>query len=624
MPPRKKKEQLDLPIDLKTEKKAPKPAKTSKKMKIEAGTEPTLQDEARQLIQDLKKEKSEHETPAAKNPIESHKTEPPRPPEYRRTWPWVLISTLAVLALIAIGFLIYFKLNEGKPLSKYLPADATLGFMTLSLNPSGNDYRELDRLFQASGSGSLIEQTFKMKDQDFQNAVVSWLGQKQALALLLSPKGIPVPVLFVPFSNREKAIQFFSRFADKDLTLSGDRKFFELAKLNSFLAIVDNYILIAADQDVLQKIIDTAGGTSQSLYGDQNLIEVEKNLPASPFIFVYANISKVFPLLKENFILRDSFGDWGILLDPVAKNIRSVGIAFDLKQDTDRTALYSKTFVLGDRSFFSAFKEMLAATSVFDTKNTENTIAYIGGINFLEQANAFVRSVGNTSVDAEIVLEGLANYAIQKYISSNLDMQKLSQMSIGEYAFFLNKLNDSQGGVGWLGIFHLKNEADTARLMDQIFGDFRNQSALLYDPRIRPVTLPDGTVGKEVYTAPKDITIKTEELQGATMHYLEISDETFSPGYLIVDGNLYLFSHVALMRQYNDAKKSVPQPLNNILYYKGTKGMFDLSLLLPKVPGYNAIPLPLQKSFQKLGKNLWSFSFFDQGMVLENVTEIKN
>ncbi len=632
MPRKKNTDNPPLPLeDEKPQKVSPKHVK-KEKTSDNSPKEEHLSESANNLTEEVHTYVATlKNTPKEKN-AQLNKTElpPPSPPAgITGRWLKILLPTLACIVLGILAVVSVWKLQNSRPVQRLLPAEKTVAFFTIQTDTTQAAWKNLDTMFEKSGSGALVTQTLGLERSYFDQNIVPWLGGTTSIAWIQTAKGLQTG-LVVEIQPNETSQKYWAGFESPDSSAKTEYNGITIRNStdNRFRFIqIDQYYAISSNREVLQEIIDTYQNKKENL--DQSVLfqNIQKNLPATPFIKGYVNMrlagNPFFSMLLSE---KKIHPDIETLIAPFAGAIDGLGIAVDMRNEQNTKLWHTKVSLVGKSELFKMPVDKNTPELVLADKNRSNMLAYLDGRNFLSTTSDILKNMGNLSPQSEIILEGLLNYALSTYISSTLDVATVKDMTVGEYGIFWNTLNDQQGGTGFMAVLPLKNETEGRKRLETAFEDFRSNSVLLFNPQIRNITLPDNTQGKEVFMVPKDIEVKAETIPGGTIHYLDIGDEeSLRPGYGIANGNLYVFSHPKILKDYLDSSDtSIPATENIIARSAALRFGGNLSFILPKLVEHAVLTDQRFKNFlAQFSSFSGGISFFDQGMIAEMAMETK-
>jgi len=529
----------------------------------------------------------------------------------------VILTIIAIGILILFFYFIYQKAVSEKPVAKYLPDHTTIGFVTMSVDKNSTDFSDFNQLVASTGSGSFLSQVMKIDENVYQHDIAPWLGKKVSLAYLQDGGGI-ASVWIVAYTQKDQAIQYFTNQADLNSlpreSYQGNSIWAVHLPYKGYFSVMDQNIVYSSSRTALQSVLDVSNGKRNALSGTDRFISVQKNLSPSAFLFAYVDYPNMIMTMKSLLSSRKEYRDMFALFAPLEQQIQGVGFSLMGKQEGETKGWYGKWTVFGAYELFHRFVNTQRSPLTGENHISHQTQWYLGGFHFLEGIHLLAQGLGTTSADAEIILEGLCNQWLHTYIAPTIGLSDVIDLNRGEYALLYNKVKTTDI-YGLLGVFQLQNEQTAEKNLKKWFMDFQQNSELLYTPAVRDLVLPDETVGKELYLEPKEVTEQQEVYHGGILHYLQVKNDLFSPGYSILDGKLYIFTHKDLLSSYFDTPQEGILPVHGDVQGWGSIHLIT-NLFFPDHPALN-------KLSEQLGNISWAVKFFDSGLVGESVLQVK-
>ena len=575
-------------------------------------------------------------------------------------WIEALLSLASLVIIVVLVVLFIQKIFQEAPIVRYLPAESTVGFVTIESDSTSNEIQQIQKHINSvitkpltpsenpetgtgeileevgeedsmeletttgtgsilSGTGSIImAQSVPLWLDRYRNEMEPWIGKKIGIALVEGNETRSY-ILFIPVQDQEGFSAYSQQWKTGD-TLEEQYEgttIFSLQKpIKSFGARVQRYFVLSQDKATLQRIVDVHRGKVESLHTNDNWTQIQKNLPTSSFVTLYINYKKVIEPIKERFdetkLQRDIF----MLLKPLEKNIFSLGMSVSWMENQQKTGWQSKLVAYGSEPFFQSMTPLRDKESITSPVSFSST-GYIAGTDMLQTMRTAIERFGQSAPDSEIILEGLLNYTLQKYIAQEMLFSDMVENLPGDAEITFMPMGDEQNGI--VARWQTNNQPQIAAFLEDTFANFSENSELLYSPEIREFTLPDGTVGKEIYLAPRDISVQEKELNGHQAHHIAIEKDLFSPGYLITNEHVYIFSHIGLMERFFENKTSqlFAKEATLLKNKSHVRGFVKVSELLQMD---NAIVHMLQELFDTY---VFSIDFYERGLIVEQFLSMK-
>ena len=466
------------------------------------------------------------------------------------------------LIFIAIGFLavglilglIYFiwSLYTARDISYFLPEKSTIAYFEvrhLNLPNRLKSQEDLDIDF-------ILKPFKQVKDFDYHQIVDDWSTGRMGVVWLQKDEK-PTPLLFIQYQNKKKAETFFQ---EQDIPFR----------------LIETYVFAGGDDDLLNRIQATYDGDLTSLYYSEGYQDSFNRLPNQKWLQGYANIKNI------DFDTSTMTGKVIHSLQYIAK-----GIHFSIQQDPN--GFKWNSFLNLDPELMSLQKnswKLFNPTFRHQLSHYigyEGLIAYIGGADLTEEWVNTLETLGNLNPVYGILLEGMLRAQFTDLFGAEITLRDdLYPLLEGEYALSLGK--NEQGG--WMIRLILENEdADFANIkLSKMMTGFQKLADRL-TPRIHEVTLPDGTISRELIPDDSNLEKTESDYEGYTISCLEIQDSIYGFCYAVTNDIIILANH----------KKSIEESLN--LYLNSGENL----------PHYQ----PFREPLSKLGKVSDEITFID-------------
>lgn len=404
----------------------------------------------------------------------------------------LILIGIGLLIAVFVSFAIHNRNSAIKGLPGLLPADATVAYIEFPI--------ALDDVIAKKIENSIYV--------NLKNDIEPWAGNAGALAILKSDNQSEIFPFFLIEIKNGKAQSAFDFLKG----LRNPKNIIKQTAVNGFTVTTTPYIsysifgdtaVISPSENPLQKLIETQGKTTSHLSAEKNFYTLRQNL-ANPY-FVYAKPQEIPKVLLNK--LSDSLTQMPVITNAFP----AVGISAQIKGNI----FYGKSYAINPKNLVFAPEQAYRALLLpylppeFDVMIAGQNLT--GQIDKIESLIADKKSVPQVSA----VLGLLA----KEYLKTPDDSlrqtltHELSNIFSKEFALTVNSekillATEMAGG-------------ETSGIVEKMRGLWKTLAANL-TPIEREVTLPDGSLAKELVPDPKQIKEFQENFNGTVIHGLSI------------------------------------------------------------------------------------------------------
>jgi len=447
----------------------------------------------------------------------------------------------AILALIIITFslLALFltqKLLEPTNLARILPAEQTVGFVTVNTN----DLSTLpeDYAYSQAGLASTIATYLNQESFDLAK---EWFGGAVGMAVFMGSNQETENIYFFEYTNRALAVEFLESLTAPEEELSsvdyeGATIYYYPLSQNFSAAFAGNYLVLAENKDNLHLIIDTSRGNSSSLKSDSYYSTVADNLPYNATAVTYWNIRDYPEIIESTIPIYEVIPE--SLVSPVLAIFPAFGAAGQMTEEGFKIQTYTavEKELITDSYYYHILEKYQARLAKYIP---EEPTFFWGGLDLDSETQRLLTIFDQFHQSAGIILEAILRSKAQEYFGDNIDLD-YDIYPLFQYEYALSVYEGEDGEREYLCLLELGDQEDKQIHIDTLKKGFLEQQ-IYSEPYVQTYTLEDGTEGKEIVADLAEIlsqNITYEDVE-ITMFYLS-NDETL--GYMTVFADNFAFA----------------------------------------------------------------------------------
>jgi hypothetical protein len=527
-----------------------------------------------------------------------------------------------LLLLVGLFASMAWFMFSNRSVTYLLPAEKTIAVFELedlSLPPRLKQETVLDLL----GLSAMAKATFGLDASTLQSKL-----SDGRLGLALIDDGTPQnkPLLFMHVVQRGNALKYLESLAlpDETLTLSGDKKnlIYSYPKGQAFVfGFVGPYLFVAKDAETIKMIQDVEQQKLPSLEADATVQKSLSNLPKKTWARGYLNLQALS--FGADSRLGQTVTPLATLLDHLTFTVRKEhnGFHFNTLLSMAPDALALKKGAVAKNRF---------TYGLADTIGSKALAGYIGGSDLSAEWQNTLESLSQLNPTYGIILEGILRAQANKIFGEDVSLSDdLYPLFEGEYALAFENLEKGQLGVKLM----LKHS-------DRAFADIKLKKlqagfrllAAQFSPRVKSVTLPDGTISKEMVADATRLKETSETYQDADIQCLEIADSPMGFCTALTDDLILLGNNLASIKETIDLtitpkfalsqSQSFRQSLSNLSAVSDEISYFDLGNVMPLLKAWPtaAVASNLLDPFTAL---TWVKHTFTDGVATEGYLLLK-
>lgn len=405
------------------------------------------------------------------------------------------------------------KFLEPTNLAKILPAEQTLGFITINtIEFTPTSPADLE---------SYLEQ--------------DWFKGQFAIAFLTNQSQEVEKVYFLDYLDKQAAQDFIISLSTPEEEQYFNTTIYTLSE-NLYSSFISGYIAIADNADNLKLIIDAASGDSSNLKSNQIYNTVADNLPYNSTIATYWDLEK-----NQEFIL-DYLPVYEIIPEELVAPILSTFPAFGASAEATEEGFQVQTYTAVKESivqegYYFSFLEKYRADLTNYTP--ENPIFFWGGLDLHSELSRLTALFEQFHPSAAVIFEAILRGKAQEYFGENTSLEDdIYPLLENEYA--LAAYQDDGGNRDYLVLIALDDQDEKQIHVDTLKKGFLEQQ-IYSDPYIQIYTLEDGSTGQEIVADLVEVTSDTMTYEGVEIDVFSLSNDDVL-GYMTVFADNFAFA----------------------------------------------------------------------------------
>lgn len=498
------------------------------------------------------KEAKEKEVPKAVPPPvkESSKKESkpkrvrePMSPARRQKIRGGILMTIGLFTLLFIGYFLFGKFFSPQDLAEILPAKNTVAIIEFNIDPGHSQPRQFMELmskYPAYKKENIISLMNVLFPVNYEDEISPWLGRKVGFALYSGTEpengsGLN-PIFFIESRDHGRTDLFFS-----ERTLAGEEiktTDYSGYKISEFTisqpisyTYVNNYLVVTEDTELLKNYLDSLNSGEERLNVDANYRKVANNMPSGSLIFAYADFDKLFNVLSLDQTFIAQKGQDLLALRPFISIFKAEGLTVFIEKNRfsaqtftaiDNEALDGENYITFNEKYQGELLDLAA----------EDLIFLAGGHDLEKELNRLEDIFKSGTKTPALVFDGVLEAQKQIYFGNDIDLKNdIYPLLKGEYLVTLeNNFNEPVVTV----FLDLGDKNLLLPKFEKVANAFVEVSGV-FTPRVSDVTLPDGTLTREIVASPEKIEKRSGKHNNVLYTSLSIGDTGLIIHYSILD-----------------------------------------------------------------------------------------
>jgi hypothetical protein len=547
-PPKNKRDKAD---NNKLEKKAaiipsvPKAEKQSARNKLEdkkaviEKKEAVLQKKAE--LAEKAENKKAHEKIKEKNEPNKSPVKPLLTPKRKQQITGLTLMAIGLSTLTFIGFFLFGKIFSPQPIAELLPANKTIALFEFNVNAAHSQpgqFLKLMEKYPVYQSENIVALLNALLPYDYATEIEPWLGRNIGFASYGTENGFtPFSLIFIESIDHQKTVETLRNHAlsqanDElaETEINGYKTYNYTATQPGAFTFVKNYLVYAPDANLMNNFLSEMGNSAK-LSADDKYIKIRNNLPQQSLVFGYVNYNKLLNTLLQDKKFVAQKGQDLVAIKPFLDVFESAGLTIF----AEKNRLAAQTFttinnkILPENSYIT-FSEKYQG-KLLEIAN-EEPILLAAGHDLTKELYRLEDIFKSGTKTPALVFEGMLEAQKQRYFGNNIDFKEdIYPLLKGEYLFMVE--NSFEEPVISTLIELTDKNADIPKL-EKAVSQFVSVSGI-FTPRINQVTLPDGTIGKEIIASPEKISSFENTYNGKKYTSMRIGDTGKQINYAVID-----------------------------------------------------------------------------------------
>lgn len=465
----------------------------------------------------------------------------------------LMIAVVFVLIVI-LGILIGLLVVNKQPVTAFLPAEQTVGVFEF----------ENDSLPGELEGVSLIAALQSITGLPLSDLPETWWDQPFGVVLMEQEGGENVWVLFAQGASRRAMMNDLQTSGLETGSFKADPAVYTYAQGLSFsFGFSNHHVFISHSQQAIDTLEAVDIEQLSTLEDDVEFLSTQDHVPNSAWMKVYLQTGKVS---LPSFAAADyAVSSMGHAADYIA-------IAID---DTNRGLDVTTWLSLArPKGINEVFEMQVAADEMARYIPGDLTAAFATGPNLTEQWQATLTDLSHINPAYGVILESLVRAQVQELFGGNVNLRNdLYPLFEGAYAAVVAQ---EQAGYSIGLVVEHDDKGFVQVKLDKLLNGFYALVGQL-NPQIKEVTLPDGSVSRELVANAQNAEETQEEYGGVTLTCLsaEVSDIATLKGellrsfcYAATPELFYVATSKTLLQQMLDATEDKSVALSSVNEFK--------------------------------------------------------
>jgi len=479
-------------------------------------------------------------------------------------FPKVGLIIFGLFLLLMTGIFMYFKLTRPQSIAELLPANQTVGFVEVTINPNNSQVSEATELLAKYSIYSIdkMEKMLKEKFQlDFSKDIEPWIGRRISFAVLAkdsSPYINFIPVAFLETRDKTKTIDFLKTLALKQGNDSFKETFYKKTPIYKYtlshdlhFTFINNYLVFSSGEEGVKLIIDAQHSPTPKISSTKNFYKVRDNLPSNHIAFAYSNFELALKSLNHNPKLLKEKMQQLKAFNPYLKLFKAIGFVLV----ADKPSLKIQQFALLNTDFLSGdgfIKSEKKYNPILPELVEKNIVFYSGGQDLTQQLQRLMEIFKTNQNTDTAVFEGALRNEIARFFGKNINLEEhIYPLLKGEYAL-VQGVSEKQPDIKLL--LELKDSEKDKSRFEALMKNFQKVSAV-FAPQEVEIELPDGTKATELVANQEAISADTKIYKGYEIKSINMGEKPWGVHYVVIDHKGKTIAIIA--SQLESIKKSI-------------------------------------------------------------------
>lgn len=469
----------------------------------------------------------------------------------------VLLAVGLAFILVSLIFFISWKVSQ-KKIADYLPAEKTLGYLTVDLSSGKGFFNQGDNAYSllvSEGLGSFANSL----SLDTENFLTSF-NEEVSFAFMAKDKSLE-PVIFFEYSDKDMALKNLMRSTldeKSEWQKQADEKEIWLNSLNDvYFSFIGNYGILASSEELLAEIKTTYR---------QNTPSLREKIAQSDFKPYYFPGTEFYLDLKKT----ESFQDSGSL----EKGLFLLGLMFP---EVGLSAHSTKGGYLANLWLPSSSSELTVPSSKKDFSKwlkADSLAYYQQGSSLSAEWIQTLETLSEINPAYALILEGLVRSQLKEVFGADLSLRyDIYPLLNGPYAFSVEEKSNLPV-FRW--IVEYEDMEFTRTKLDKLLRGF-SYGLSAFSTQLKTFSLPDGTENRELTLNVNEIQETEEIYQKLSIRCLNLKDSFYGFCFTFDDQYFYLSNSADALKETLDLKSnSVDSLYSDASFRKAGRSLSEL------------------------------------------------
>jgi hypothetical protein len=474
----------------------------------------------------------------------------PLSPESRQKIRGGILIAIGAFALIFIGIFLFSKIFRPQSLAELVPEEESIAVLEINVDSGHSQVKQFFEtlgeypVYQKNGINSLVDTISPFETGE---ALEEWAGRKAGIVLMKEEKDGEkniIPVFFVETKDQNKTVQYLQNLAagasgDELIKkpYSGHEIYSYKVGQNFVYTFLNSYLVYTENEDTIKLLIDNRSNDKPRLSDSANYRKVANNLAPDSLIFGYVDLHRMFDYLSSSPAFIAQRGQDYLAMRPFIGLFKAEGISVFAEKEHFRAQVFTSldTEKLDGETYIT-YSEKYQGSLLSYVQQSPVLIA--SGHNLTKELNRLEDIFSSGTNASSAIFDGLIEAQKDQYFGKDISLHEdIYPLLQGEY---LITLGNSLEEPGITVVIELTDPNNNELRIEKLAQAFTDTSGV-FSPKIVSVTLPDGTIGKEIVASPEIITRSDESYEGETIYILKIGDSGWAVYYTVLE-NEAIFS----------------------------------------------------------------------------------
>ena len=496
-------------------------------------------------------QKSGKEPDSAKEQKAAKKAKPPKEkkpkktlsPEKRQKIRGGILIAIGLFALIFIGTFLFTKIFRPQSLAELVPGEESIAVLEINVDARHSQVKQFFETMAAYpvyGSDGIKNIVDVFSPFEMNESFDEWKGRKAGIVLMKEEKDGEkniVPVFFIETADKNKTIKYLEDLAAAQ---SGDKlmkkpysghEIYSYQVGQSFIyTFLNSYLVYTGNEDTIKLLIDNRSNDRPRLSDSVNYRKVANNLAPDGLVFGYVDLHRMFDYLSSSPVFIAQKGQDYLAMRPFIDIFKAEGISVFVEKNHFKAQVFTSLDLdkLGGENYI-VYSEKYQGILLPYIK--ESPVFVAAGHDLTKELGRLEEIFNSGTKASSAIFYGLIEAQKEQYFGSSISLyEDIYPLLRGEYLLTVDKSFEKPEITV---VLELPDSGNNALKIEKLAQAFTDTSGV-FSPKIISVTLPDGTIGKEIVASPEVVTKSEENYGGKVIHALKIGDSGQAVYYTVI------------------------------------------------------------------------------------------